>query len=75
MAGGLRDDRYRLAIARLASARKKAGLSQSALAERLKVRQQFVSKYECYERRLDVVEYIDVAKALSVDWIDFLGSL
>lgn len=47
--------------------RKAVGLSQSALAERLGRVQTFVSKYERGERRLDVVEFLDVANALSLD--------
>jgi transcriptional regulator with XRE-family HTH domain len=34
----------------------------------LNVPQSFVSKYENGERRLDVVEFIAVAKALEVDY-------
>lgn len=51
----------------LVVARKAAGLSQGALADRLYRHQQFVSRYETGERRLDVVEFIDIAHALSID--------
>ncbi|MGA3027584.1 MAG: helix-turn-helix transcriptional regulator [Bryobacteraceae bacterium] len=56
----------------LTEARKAAGLTQSELSSRLKRPQSFVSKYERGERRLDVVEFGDVAKALGVDPIRFL---
>jgi transcriptional regulator with XRE-family HTH domain len=42
-------------------ARKAAGLTQHALARRLKKPQSFVAKYEGGERRVDVVEFITIA--------------
>ena len=44
--------------------RTRAGLTQSALAERLGVRQTFVSEYERAQRRIDVQELRAVAVAL-----------
>lgn len=67
MAKGTHDARYRRLIDALANARREAGLSQGELATRLGKRQQFVSKYESGERRLDVVEFVDIARALSLD--------
>lgn len=74
MAKGTHDPRYRSLIAGLAEARKRAGLSQTELAQKLGQRQQFVSKYESGERRLDVVEFLDVARALNVDWAPMLDA-
>lgn len=51
----------------LKSERKRQGITQAKLATLLGKRQQFVSKYESGERRLDVVEYVDAAAALRVD--------
>lgn len=48
-------------------ARKAAGLTQHSLALRLKKPQSFVAKYEGGERRLDVVEFIAIARALGAD--------
>src|SRR5665647_223357 len=48
-------------------ARKAAGLTQHALARRLKRPQSFVDKYEGGERRVDVVEFITIARALGAD--------
>ena len=56
----------------LIDARKRSGLSQAALAEKLSRPQSFVSKYERGERRLDVIETGLVARALGVDPIEFL---
>jgi transcriptional regulator with XRE-family HTH domain len=48
-------------------ARRKADLTQVEVAERLGKPQSFVAKYEAGERRLDVVEFIAVARALELD--------
>ena len=63
---GFHDERYRALIGQLVEARKAAGLSQDALADRLGRHQQFVSRYEIGERRLDVVEFIDIARTLDI---------
>lgn len=59
----------------LVEARETAGLTQWQLAERLNRPQSYVSKFERGERRLDVVEFIDVAKALCVDPLELLRQL
>ena len=51
----------------LIAKRSAAGLSQAEVAHRLQRPQSFVSKYESGERRLDVVELLEVADALSTD--------
>jgi transcriptional regulator with XRE-family HTH domain len=51
----------------LVVARKERGLTQSELAVRLGRRQTFVSKYELGERRIDVIEFLDIARELNVD--------
>ena len=56
----------------LLEARKRAGLSQVSLSERLSRPQSFVSKYERGERRLDVVEFGEVARALGIDPLQLL---
>ncbi|MBN8646499.1 MAG: helix-turn-helix transcriptional regulator [Caulobacterales bacterium] len=48
----------------LIEARKKAGLKQSELGERLGKDQTFVSLVERYQRRIDVVEFYEYALAL-----------
>ena len=59
--------RYIRLLRILVDARKTAGLSQATLAERLDCLQTFVSKYERGERRLDIIEFLDVAHALNLD--------
>ena len=56
-------------------ARKAAGLTQHALARRLKKPQSFVAKYEGGERRVDVVEFITIARALDVDPLKLMTML
>ena len=67
MAKGIHDARYQKVIKALKAARIAHKLSQATVAERLGKPQQFVSKYESGERRLDVVEFMDVARVLDVD--------
>lgn len=64
---GFGDDRYRALVGVLLNARRQQGLSQAALAIALGRHQQFVSRYETGERRLDAVEFVDVARMLKVD--------
>lgn len=48
-------------------ARKEANVTQHELARRIKKPQSFISKYERLERRLDVPEFVFVARALGID--------
>jgi transcriptional regulator with XRE-family HTH domain len=57
---------YGFVLERLVSARKTAGLTQSQLAQKLGKPQSFVSKIERHERRLDVVEFVVMCKALDI---------
>ena len=51
----------------MTEARKDAGLTQQELAKRLKKPQSFIAKYEGGERRLDVVEFVSVCRAIGAD--------
>jgi len=66
---------YSFVLDRLVSARKAAGLTQSQLATKLGKPQSFVSKIERHERRLDVVEFVLVCKALDVAPREILADL
>ncbi len=59
--------KYRVFLEKLVEARKAAGLTQQQLADKLGRPQSFVAKYEGGERRLDVVEFIEIAKLLGAD--------
>ena len=74
MARGIHDSRYRWVIEQLIEARKKQTLTQQAVADKLGKPQQFVSRYETGERRLDIFEFIDVATALDVDALALISA-
>jgi transcriptional regulator with XRE-family HTH domain len=57
----------------LTAARKHAKLTQTELAERLGRRQAYVSRIERGERRVDVVEFLDIAHAIGFDPGRFLS--
>jgi transcriptional regulator with XRE-family HTH domain len=59
----------------MVSARDKAGLTQEKLAKRLGKPQSFVAKYEGGERRLDVIEFLWIARAIGTDPIRILRAL
>lgn len=50
-------------------------LTQAEVAERLGRPQSFVSKYEAGERRLDVVELMEVVEVIGLDLNDLLSEL
>ncbi len=50
-------------------------LTQAELAKRLDKPQSFVAKYEGGERRLSVIEFIDIAVALQIRPSDLLDEL
>jgi transcriptional regulator with XRE-family HTH domain len=75
MAKSVHTSRYQRLLELLVDARKSRRLSQTALAEKLGRLQTFVSKYERGERRLDVVEFLDVARALGIDPLKLLRRL
>ena len=58
---------YDRALDELIPARKKARVTQTDLADRLGRPQSFVAKYEGRERRLDVAEYLSIARELGAD--------
>lgn len=60
-------DEYGEFLKLIIAARKEAGLTQQQLAELLKKPQSYVSKYERGERRLDVIEFLIIAKVLELD--------
>ena len=59
----------------LVAARRKAGLTQHEVAERLERPQSFVAKVEGGERRLDVIEFVALARVLGADPVKLLRKL
>ena len=71
MSKTLGTSRHRALIAFLTQKRKDAGLSQSELAKALGEYQSFVARMESGQRRVDVVEYENLAKILDFDVLEF----
>jgi transcriptional regulator with XRE-family HTH domain len=71
----LRTPPHRELLSRLVGARKKAQLTQQELASRLKRHQSFVAKYERGERRLEVIEFVQICRAIGVRPEDVLRKL
>jgi transcriptional regulator with XRE-family HTH domain len=67
MQKSLKSPEYARLVAMLVAARHAAGVRQQKLAEKLGRPQSFIAKYEGGERRLDVIEFIAVARALDAD--------
>ena len=63
----LRSEPYRALRVHLVKARKDARLTQSQLAARIGRRQPFISEIETGQRRLDVIEFIHLTRALELD--------
>lgn len=63
----LRSRGHRVLIEVLVASREQARLTQRDLAARLKRPRSFIGRIEAGERRIDVVEFIEIAHALQVD--------
>ena len=68
-------EKYNIFRDLIINARKTADLSQIDLARKLKRPQSFVSKYERGERRLDLVEFLEIAKAIGINPIEIIQEL
>ena len=56
----------------LIAARKKAGLTQEELCDRIGAYRTFVSKYEKGDRQVRVAEFIALAEAMGLDPVEML---
>lgn len=56
--------RYLAFIEALIAERKAANLTQAVVADRLGKPQSYVAKYENHERRIDVIEFLEIADAI-----------
>jgi Helix-turn-helix len=63
----LKSAEYARLIDLLVAVRQKSGVRQQALAKKLGRPQSFIAKYEGGERRIDVIEFIAIVRALDVD--------
>lgn len=60
-------EEYRTLIGALEVARKAAGLTQQDLADKLGRPKSFAAKVEGYERRLSVVEFLHLCRAIGTE--------
>lgn len=67
MQKSLKSAEYSRLVAALVAVRHAAGIRQQALAKKLSRPQSFIAKYEGGERRIDVIEFIAIARALGAD--------
>jgi len=75
MAKSLHTPEYEHFRSLMVAAREKAALTQADVAAKLGRPQSFVAKYEGGERRLDVVEFVEVCAALGIDPKTILSSI
>lgn len=68
-------DEYQRVINSLKKARKEKGITQTQLAEALGKPQSFIAKVESGERRLDVVEFVHLARLVEVDMSSVLNEI
>jgi len=67
MQKSLKSAEYARLIELLVAVRHGAGIRQHVLAKKLGRPQSFIAKYEGGERRIDVIEFIAIARALGAD--------
>lgn len=67
MSKSLGSPRHKALIALLVEKREAAGLTQAQLAEKLGEYQSFVARLESGQRRVDVVEFLELATVLQFD--------
>jgi len=75
LAQSIHTDDYRALTAILTEARRKAGLTQQLVADRLGKPQSYVAKIEGNERRIDVVEFVAFARAMGIDPANLFGEV
>ncbi|GGL50704.1 helix-turn-helix domain-containing protein [Wenxinia marina] len=75
MAGAVSSEAYKSLRAILVQERRRSGLSQARLAERLGKPPSYVAKYELGERRLDMIETLVVLTVLGADISAIVGEL
>ena len=67
MQKSLRSPEYARLVTLLVAVRHRSDLRQQTLAKRLGKPQSFVAKYEGGERRIDLIEFIAISRALETD--------
>jgi transcriptional regulator with XRE-family HTH domain len=73
MQKSLRSVEYARLVEMLVALRHAAGVRQQKLGVKLGKPQSFVAKYEGGERRIDLIEFIAIARALGADPVKLFG--
>lgn len=68
-------EEYQRVITALKNARKARGITQAQLAEALGKPQSFIAKVENGERRLDVVEFVHLARLVGLEPSEIIGRI
>jgi transcriptional regulator with XRE-family HTH domain len=63
----LRSNEHSVFRSIMVETRKQSGLTQHQLAKKIGKPQSFVAKYEGGERRIDVIEFLKIARAMGAD--------
>lgn len=71
----LGDTRHSALVEYLITKRQQAGLKQSDLAERMGVYQSFIARLESGQRRVDVIELIQLGEQLGFDPAEAISAL
>jgi transcriptional regulator with XRE-family HTH domain len=66
LSNSLHDPRYKRVIDLFIEVRKDAGLTQRDVAARLKTTPSYVGKLESRQRRVDIIELVDILDAIGV---------
>lgn len=67
MAKSVHSTRHLLIAAALAEQRRRKGLTQAQVAQAMGRHQPFIANIESGERRLDLVELLDIARVIDLD--------
>jgi transcriptional regulator with XRE-family HTH domain len=63
----IRTKRHKQLVETIIAARKQADIRQVPLAKKLKRSQTWIARVESGERRIDVIEFLDLAEAIGFD--------
>lgn len=66
---------YLRLVQALVQARKNAGLTQTQVAEKLAKPQSYIAKVEGADRKLDVMEFVELCEAIYLDPSEFIKLL
>lgn len=75
MSKSIYNEEYRQLLDALKSARVEAGFTQQQVADAIGKPQSFIAKVEGRERRLDVIEFIQICRIVGCDPMELLQPL